>query len=31
MFTILVEFSNLTFGLAADIKRVPNAKFTPLV
>ncbi|CAH1673532.1 conserved hypothetical protein [Chelatococcus asaccharovorans] len=29
MFMILVEFPNLTFGLEADIERVPNAKFIP--
>ncbi|CAH1652599.1 hypothetical protein CHELA40_10675 [Chelatococcus asaccharovorans] len=27
---IRVEFSNLTFGLEADIERVPNVKFIPL-
>ena len=31
MFMILVEFSNLTFGLEADIERVPNVKFIPRV
>ena len=30
MFMILVEFSNLTFGLEADIEQVPNVKFIPL-
>ena len=30
MFMIRVEFSNLTFGLEADIERVPNVKFIPL-
>ena len=29
MFMILVEFSNLTFGLEADIEQVPNVKFIP--
>ncbi|CAH1671238.1 hypothetical protein CHELA40_13540 [Chelatococcus asaccharovorans] len=27
---IRVEFSNWTFGLEADIERVPKVKFTPL-
>ena len=27
---ILVEFSNMTFRLDADIERVPNVKFIPL-
>ena len=27
---IVVEFSNLTFGLETDITRIPNVKFIPL-
>ena len=30
MFMIVVEFSNSTFGLAADIERAPNVEFIPL-
>jgi len=30
-FMILVEFLNLTFGPEADIKRVSNVRFIPLV
>ncbi|PXW60029.1 hypothetical protein C7450_10480 [Chelatococcus asaccharovorans] len=29
MSMIRVEFSSLTFGLEADIERVPNVKFIP--